>query len=297
MMTVYQGETGGTLAFSISSSVPAISGYVDIVSPARATYRFDGTVVSGYLSVTRSGISSLSPQRGYAIFPQVTDALGRVYFLTPNDLEIVNVPDEDTILYDNGTNLAQRVAAIEASGMGSHNHDGTYTTVSGVNVLLADYLPLEDFVFSGLSNRPTTLSGYGITDYPRELGYAAITADLSTSSDTAVDAAGLSITITVGSRPIMVEFYTPELYNSVAAKRSIVEIYDNTDAAIVQLAIVTNTVTGGASASCFLAARLAPAAGSRTYKIRYRRGDASGTTTMRAAATNPSYIRAYEIAT
>ncbi len=128
---------------------------------------------------------------------------------------------------------------------------------------------------------------------PSELGYSAITADITTTSDTLVDATGLSVGVTIGTRGILVQFFAPEVRNSTDALRTTVEIYDDTGAARVQLGMSTSAVADGAGAM-FLQARLTPAAGSRTYKVRWQRTDAAGTSTIRAAATSPAYIRVAE---
>lgn len=93
MITVYQGETGGYSRFEINTSIPAVSGYVKIVATDRQTYTQSGYVASGYLYVAKSGLTSrLAAANNYMVFPQVTDALGLVYFLEPTDLTVVEVP-------------------------------------------------------------------------------------------------------------------------------------------------------------------------------------------------------------
>lgn len=91
MIVIYEGETGGTIDFSVPSSVPAVSGYLDIVARNRVVYRFDGILASGYLYVTKSGLSNLTSGQ-YTALPKVIDSLDRVYFLTVDDLQIVDVP-------------------------------------------------------------------------------------------------------------------------------------------------------------------------------------------------------------
>lgn len=92
MVVVYQGETGGSLSFSISSTIPATSGYIDVVDTERVYYRFDGTIASNVLSVTKSGVCNLDPGQ-YIVLPQVIDTSSRLYFLDQIDLQIIEVPD------------------------------------------------------------------------------------------------------------------------------------------------------------------------------------------------------------
>jgi hypothetical protein len=124
-----------------------------------------------------------------------------------------------------------------------------------------------------------------------ELGYAAITASVTNTGGTAAaDVSGLSITVTVGTRPIIVKFRGAGLSNSAAHGGSFVTINEG------------GTVLGQGNASDPIAtvvdqanaeARLTPSAGSHTYKVRI--GSVfSGNTTVIAAPTFPAYIQAIE---
>jgi len=171
-----------------------------------------------------------------------------------------------------------------------------------------------DIIYGGASGAPTRLA-IGSTNRvltvisgnpswespaaaPAELGYAAITSDLTTTSTSMVDATGLSVTVTVGSRPIIVEAYLSEARTDKNGARAICEIYDNTAAARVQLGIATGVTNAGVGQTLCMKVRLTPASGSRTYKVRWSvDAGVSATGTIRAASTNPSWIRVYEIAT
>lgn len=91
MITIYQGETGGTVDIDYDPAIGAISGYAYLVGRQRETFRYEGTVLSGVLSIPKSSISGLDPLV-YSILPQVVDGLGLVYFLTPDDLKVAEVP-------------------------------------------------------------------------------------------------------------------------------------------------------------------------------------------------------------
>lgn len=93
MLTVFQGETGGTLEFSLDAVVnTAVSGYLDVVTPNRIMYRFDGLIASGNLYIAKSGLGLLPAAEGYIGLPQAIDAANRIYFLEPQDLCIIGVP-------------------------------------------------------------------------------------------------------------------------------------------------------------------------------------------------------------
>ena len=94
MHTVWQGETGGSLAFPYSTtSVPAVSGYIFAVARDRRMFRFDGSVASGNLYVARSGIANCLEPGDYVALPQLVDANARIYFLDEEDIRVVDVPD------------------------------------------------------------------------------------------------------------------------------------------------------------------------------------------------------------
>jgi hypothetical protein len=93
MYVVFQTETGGNLMFDAVAIDSAISGYIDVVASDRTMYRFDGTVTSGYLLVSRSGVSSSLTPGQYTLLPQVVDNTSRVFFLSTAELQIVEVPD------------------------------------------------------------------------------------------------------------------------------------------------------------------------------------------------------------
>jgi len=90
MHIVFQSETGGYLTFECAVAT-AVSGYVYAVALDRTTYSFDGAVLSGVLSVAKSGLANLTPDH-YVLLPQVVDEAARIYFLEPADLQIIEVP-------------------------------------------------------------------------------------------------------------------------------------------------------------------------------------------------------------
>lgn len=124
-----------------------------------------------------------------------------------------------------------------------------------------------------------------VTDYSEsvaaagvELGYASITSDATRASTTFADVSGLSTTVTVGSRPIQIEFSCGNASNNGAN-------------AGVAVKILAGTSTIGGLQTFFTAAnvstplnrriRHAPAAGSYTYKVQLATVFA-GTATVKA---------------
>lgn len=122
MLTVFQGETGGALEFTLNTADNvAVSGYLDVVTPNRIMYRFDGLVASGNLYVSKSGLGQLPAAEGYILLPQVIDLSSRVYFLAPQDLYIVGVPDFFSYaVLTNGNSLLARLLSLEGITTGSN---------------------------------------------------------------------------------------------------------------------------------------------------------------------------------
>jgi hypothetical protein len=133
--TTWQGETGGYISVSYASSIPATSGYAFFVGKG-IQYRLDGFVASGQVYITRSGVSSL-PVGKYEMLPQVIDSDNRVYFLTPQDVEVERVLGTSSTAFATGDSILVRIAALEAASGGV----GTTT-------------------FLGLTDTPDSYSGY-----------------------------------------------------------------------------------------------------------------------------------------
>ena len=276
------------------------------IADTSALYRAGGTDVA--LADGGTGASLTDPNADRIMFWD--DSAGAVTWLSP------------------GTNLSITGTTLNATGGGALS-DGDYgdITVGGAGTTLTidndvvtyakmqnmsatdkvlgrsssgagdvEEITFTDFAQS-LADDADAAAGRTTLGIAKELGYAAITSDLTTTSDSMTDATGLSVTVTVGSLPIIVEFMAAEIYNSVDQKRTVVELYDSTGAAAVMRGYTVNGVTGGAGNPMHIMARLTPSSGSRTYKVRWQRGDASGTSTMRAASTWPAFIRVYEVQT
>jgi hypothetical protein len=127
-----------------------------------------------------------------------------------------------------------------------------------------------------------------------ELGYAQITtASLTTTSASLVDLTGLTVTVTVLSRPILVKLYIAQWSHSVSNSRAGFALVDVTGSATIQLAVVAS-VTGGSASAVYVEARVNPAAGSRTYKAQFEAIDA-GTITSNAGATQPASISVWSL--
>lgn len=125
-----------------------------------------------------------------------------------------------------------------------------------------------------------------------ELGYAEITANATsvTTIPTYTDVAGLAITVTVGVRPIEIVFDCANVSNASTGAGAIA-IMEGSNI----LAGAFHNLGAGVGVPLRRKIRLAPSAGSHTYKIGLGRFAAAGTTSLFAQATNPASIQAVEL--
>lgn len=125
-----------------------------------------------------------------------------------------------------------------------------------------------------------------------ELGYSEIAANavLALTANTPADVPGLTTTITVRSRPILVEAWASAVTHSVAASYVQLRILEGSTIKAIGTHFL-QTAAQGVPGS--VRVRLAPSAGQHTYKIALFSGTA-GNATLVAAATTPAFISAVE---
>lgn len=87
MFTVYKNDTGGSLDISCSAVPTSVSGHGYFIGYQQVGIIVYGTVESGILSISTSGLSVLNERR-YIMLPRVIDDLGRVHTLQPQDVLI-----------------------------------------------------------------------------------------------------------------------------------------------------------------------------------------------------------------
>lgn len=125
-----------------------------------------------------------------------------------------------------------------------------------------------------------------------ELGYAQITANATATTE--ADVAGLSTTVTVGARPIMVRAYAPQLQHSGSAFAAMSIFVGGSRTGTRMNGGVTSLVTGG-----LIEIRQNPAGGSYTYNVKLWGtngiGGNSGTATIVCQASNPAFIQVVQL--
>jgi hypothetical protein len=127
----------------------------------------------------------------------------------------------------------------------------------------------------------------------RELGYAERTTDVANIGATVADVTGLSVTVTVGTRPIIVEFACASAKSDTAGCGVVAFITDGAGAE------QTRTVMRGGDVqeeqTMYCRRRLALAAGSTvTYKVRAQ-NYFGGLGVMYAAPVRPMWLQVTEV--
>lgn len=128
------------------------------------------------------------------------------------------------------------------------------------------------------------------TNFAGLLGYAQITTSFTTTSTTAAQVTGLTITVTIpaGGRKIKITAFTRDLFNTGNTSSVFMSIWDGTVGSGTQLNATIGFANGGASAGIAMAV-VTPAAGSKTYNIGLNTAG-SGTAQIEAGATFPAFI-------
>lgn len=122
-----------------------------------------------------------------------------------------------------------------------------------------------------------------------ELGYAEITSNVTQTGLGSTDIAGLSVTVNVGARPILVKFGARSLTNSSASGVGGVIIKEGATSLCSGLASLTTLAM-----PIYREVRLAPSAGSHTYKAVITQL-VTGNTTLAAASGEAAYIQVVEV--
>jgi hypothetical protein len=129
---------------------------------------------------------------------------------------------------------------------------------------------------------------------PSELEHAEITSNFSTTSTTLVDVTGLTVTVDVGTRPVIIWFSCGYANTTAAVSGYEISILED-GVGIGNAKAVGNAIAEGYAVTRMI--RRAPAAGSHTYKIQARTV-AAGTLSIAAdtgASYGPASISVWEV--
>lgn len=122
-----------------------------------------------------------------------------------------------------------------------------------------------------------------------ELGYAEITSNFTQTGAGSSDVTGLSVTVNVGARPILVILGASAFYNSSASGVGGLTIKEGSTSLGALTASLTTLVL-----PVFRQVRLNPSAGSHTYKVVISQL-ITGNTILTGSATDPASLHVIEI--
>lgn len=126
------------------------------------------------------------------------------------------------------------------------------------------------------------------------LGYAQITSNFTTTSTSAVQITGITISVTIpaGGRRIKITVFTGQLANTSTSQSCTLTLWDGTVNSGTQLSLVQNitgtTTAGTGIAGATMLAVVSPSAGAKTYNAALQVGGGTGNFTASSGA--PAFI-------
>lgn len=129
----------------------------------------------------------------------------------------------------------------------------------------------------------------------REIGYAQGTSNFTktTAGAGAEDITGMSVTINVASRPVMLHWWADHLTTDTAGNQVVITIADSANTVQATSSVKFTAVTDTHHLEVW--ARVNPAAGSYTYKARMNVPTGGGKGGLVANSTAPMFLRAVEV--
>lgn len=131
-----------------------------------------------------------------------------------------------------------------------------------------------------------------------ELGYAQITTSATSTTlnsnvaDDTGDVSGLSVTVTVGTRPIVIRAWASRFFCDTTTSAAIAVLMEGDTT--LSFARYDQHASASEGVPMVIESRLAPSAGSHTYKVTLTVLSAA-TATIAAAATAPAFIQVVEV--
>jgi hypothetical protein len=145
-------------------------------------------------------------------------------------------------------------------------------------------------------NSSGSVSGIGGSGGPQgELAHANVTTNQTTTSTSAVDLPGATVTLTATSRAHVVSFFAGSAAHSVSNGVAAFTIFDVTAGVQIQSAFsIGNPSAGGFGPPVVMSLRVQPGAGTRTYKVQFFVITA-GTLTCYGSSTSPDQLLVVEV--
>ena len=193
-----------------------------------------------------------------------------------------------TVYEDDGTTEATgyttQLGSTEVTYPLEADRNGRYT---------AWYDPGDYWIEEVANGRQTFWPAVSASDLGgRELGYASITSTFTQTGAGNSDVTGLSVTVTVGTRPINVIFSCASVSNNNASGIAYLKIMEG--ATLLGNAVISLSAVGQA---LHRTVRLSPSAGSHTYKVNLQQVVTGNTSLFADSGTTygPASIQVIEV--
>jgi len=212
---------------------------------------------------------------------------------TPTEGFLVIEPDSSTnfecIYYTSKTGAAV-ICPSAAAGRGQDDSTAASHT-SGASVRMDTTAGMFEVLQNMSAVGTNAITADKLATSAITLGYAQITSDFTTTSTTAVQVTGLSVTVTIpaGGRRVKITAYTTTVSSNTSAV-TIITLWDGAVVSGTQIGQANrntiNTASNNDQLMCM--AIVTPAAGSKTYNVGLH--TTAGTATLGAAANGPAFI-------
>lgn len=287
------------------STVSGIStGFFTSASPGKTT-ELASSISSGAATVPLNSTSGYADGDWVSFIVDPDDALKKQAFHGQiSGTSVINVT------WTTGTNQAHTAGATVVDYIGSTHHDlltkgllvafnqdGTtkapIVTRTSTDTLTNKTLTSPTITGPTISGTVTgqVIGAANLATSALKLGYAAITANVTTTSTSMVALTGLTAAVTVpaGGRGVKITAFVGELYSSSANGITRMSIWDGTVGSGTQLAQSGQTGPQNIPSTGFCVAYVTPSAGAKTYNVGFMT-TAAGTATAQASATEPAFI-------
>jgi hypothetical protein len=305
----WQNSTSSLLSISRNQMLGITSaplGLTDTQSPTNKTFNNTNTITVLDSGFTLQDNGDNTKQAQFSIGGNTTGTT-RTYTLPNASVTIASLTGTEILTNKTLTSPTINAPIITNANITADSISGFTTassgTIYGLSIASGAFTTANIIPTAGLQAASVTLAkmAQGSVDAAQlkataiTLGYTQITGNLTTNSATAVQATGLtaSVTIPPGGRKIKITVYVGEVSDTGANGGVGISIWDGVVGSGTQLnatrrfaaSTSANAITG---AICM--AVVTPSAGAKTYNVGFLEIGGAGNATLTASSTEPAFI-------
>lgn len=272
--TLKASAVGGLQGRPVASTAPADN---DVLTYNSGTSQWEPAVAPGAANATSAtpGLVQLSGDLGgTATSPTVPGLADKAdtTALTSHTSATTTVHGiTDTSVLETTTGAQAKVDAHVNDLAGAHAASAVSFTAGGGITATDTQAAITEVATDAAAALSTHAADATIHSSGRELGFISSSSGVLSFTDTAyTDWVAMTTTVTIGTRPVTISVDIPAVFLSAGAPGKVwLAIYDVTAGAIVRECMI-NHDANNISLPMHFEARHAPAAGSRTYRVRYK---------------------------